>query len=152
MYEGYTQAAITWPYLKAEVYRFSFLVVSSELHQCPMGNWWLPGPSPFLRGRHFLMLCRHLCKSSNNWTELQYGRMKCQTCFQTLPLWHTSSSKDVFSPQTQLLAVHSSLIGYIPSIWTSSSALTLRLASCSSDVPLRLHMESISSMKIVVGA
>lgn len=40
----------------------------------------------------------------------------------------------------------------LPSICTSSSALTLRLASCSSDVPLRLHTESISSMKIVVGA
>lgn len=39
----------------------------------------------------------------------------------------------------------------IPSIWTSSSAFTLLLASCSSEVPLRLQMESISSINIVAG-
>lgn len=44
------------------------------------------------------------------------------------------------------------LLKSIPSICIRSSALTRLLASCSSEVPLRLHMESISSMKMVVGA
>jgi len=40
----------------------------------------------------------------------------------------------------------------LPSIWTSSSDLTLLLASCSDSEPRREHSESISSMKIVLGA
>lgn len=47
--------------------------------------------------------------------------------------------------------LRSRLDSCIPSIWTSSSAFTLLLASCSSEVPLRLQMESISSINIVAG-
>lgn len=39
-----------------------------------------------------------------------------------------------------------------PSICMRSSALNLRLASCSVSVPLAAHKESTSSMKMVLGA
>lgn len=43
-------------------------------------------------------------------------------------------------------------VAFSPSIWISSSALNRRLASCSVSVPRLAHNESISSMKIVLGA
>lgn len=110
-------------YLLAVVYRSFFLVGVSELHRCPRGNLWLPGPSPFSKGR-FQTVLQHL-HGQNEEHLLSRAKRKLRFFF--------------FAPS-------------IPSICIRSSALTRLLASCSSEVPLRLHMESISSMKMVVGA
>lgn len=65
---------------------------------------------------------------------------------------HKKNKINEFVFNTKIAARCSYLDAFRPSIWISSSALNRRLASCSVSVPRLAHSESISSMKIVLGA
>ena len=120
-------------YNLAGVCRCVSQVSFSVPHQYPRDGWWRPVQWP-------AWSCPH-CRGHHQ--HLHTVRQSDIKPFSNRQIWR----ENVKSFSGVLMHVES-----LPSICTKSSDFTLRLASCSLSEPLLLPMESISSMKMVLGA
>lgn len=127
--------------LRAMQYRFFSLVFSSTLRQVARENWSPPTPSQFYWGRHL-----------DPWLQWHLSIKRLQYIYIYVIIRKAKIYNIKGNWERDCVIKDKWYKRCLPSIWMSSSDLTLLLASCSLDEPRLEQIASISSMNMVLGA